>query len=339
MSAQRQSSVPFAALLLLSLTWTIARQSYAQTKAPNSPTPSETPESNGANRSSNDLGGQRVDRSREITTVGCQKGGTDAFFDDSGDYTLTGNDDVLDRYGDQWVRIRGRITKDAPQNLEVISMTRVSEPQNSILDPALRNPSNWQTYSNETLGVRFAFPKQFDPVTYHNEGMFYVQPGFTKSDNVVDLHRSLIPTEIYLPQPYSGSKLTRLQSENPPFSDFHSGAFAVFVNPQITDAATCKRFNSELGEGDISSRTINGIKYTVINTSSGETGGGEEFDTFHTFQNGRCFEVDFQLGWTGSASSDNSCAFEDADGDALKTLLLSKISFFQPKTAAAATVR
>jgi hypothetical protein len=338
MSAQRQSSVPLAALLLLSLTWTITRQCFAQAKPPDSVTPSKIPESNGPNKLSNNLGARPADRSTEITTVGCLKGGTDAFFDDSDGYTLTGNDDLLSRYGDQWVRIRGRITKDAPQNLEVISMTRVSEPQNSILDPALRNPSNWQTYSNETLGVRFAFPKQFDPVTYHNDGMFYVQLGFTKTDNVVDLNRSLIPTEIYLPQPYSGCKLTRLQSENPPHSDFHGGAFAVFVNPQITDAATCKRFNAELGEGDLSSRTMNGINYTVINTSSVGMGSGEDFDTFHTFQNGRCFEVDFQMGWTGSAASDISCAFEDADGDALKTLLLSKISFFPPKAATSATV-
>jgi len=337
MSPRRQSSVPLTALLLLSLTWTIVRPCYAQAKPPDSATPSETPESNGPNKLSNNLGARPADRSTEITTVGCRKGGTAAFFDDSGDYTLTGSDDLIYAYPDYWVRIRGRITKDAPQNLEVISMTRAFETPAAILDPALRKPSNWQTYSNQTLGVRFAFPKEFDPVTYNNDGMFYVQPGFTKSDKVVDLHRSLIPANIYLPQPYPG-KLTRLQLENPPFTDFHGGAFAVFVNPQITDAAACKQFNSELGEGDISSRTVNGINYTAINTSSGETGGGEEFDTFHTFQNGRCFEVDFQMGWTGSGAFDISCAFEDADGDALKNLLLSKISFFRPKAAASATV-
>ena len=337
MPAQRQSSVPLAALLLLSLNWTIVRQCYAQAKPPDSATPSETPESNGPNKLSNNLGARPADRSQEITTVGCQKGGTDIFFDDSGDYTLTGNDDLLNEYGDQWVRIRGRITKDAPENLEVISMTRAFETPAAILDPALRKPSNWQTYSNQTLGVRFAFPKEFDPVTYNNDGMFYVQPGFTKSDKVVDLHRSLIPREIYLPQPYPG-KLTRLQLENPPFTDFYGGAFAVYANPQITDAATCKQFDPELSEGKISSRRINGIHYTAINTYSVGAGSGEEFDTLHTFQNGRCFEVDFQMGWNGSGAIDISCAFEDADGDALKNLLLSKISFFRPKAAASATV-
>ena len=339
MSPRRQSSVPLTALLLLSLTWTIVRPCYAQAKPPDSATPSETPESNGPNKLSNNLGARPADRSTEITTVGCRKGGTAAFFDDSGDYTLTGSDDLIYAYPDYWVRIRGRITRDAPQNLEVISMTRAFETPAAILDPALRKPSNWQTYSNQTLGVRFAFPKEFDPVTSQNDGMFYLRPGFVKNANVVDLHRSLIPTKIYLPQPYSGTKLTRLQLENPPFTDFHGGAFAVYVNPQITDAATCKQFAPELVDGKISSRRINGINYRAINTYSVGAGSGEEFDTLHTFQNGRCFEVDFQMGWNGSGAIDITCAIEDADGDALEALLLSKISFFEPKSVAAATVR
>ena len=264
------------------------------------------------------------------------------FLTDSGDYTLVGNEDEIGRHGDRWVRIRGKTltqTEDGPPNLQVLSISTVSKSRAATLDAALRYPSSWKNYSSDAQGVRLAFPKEFDPVTQQNDSMFYLRPGFIKSDNVVDLHRSEIPATIYVVQPYSGKKRTRLQLENPPYSSFSGGAFAVYVNPQITDAVTCKQFDPELGEGTISSRRVHGINYTVINTSSVGMGSGEDFDTLHTFQNGRYFEVDFQMDWKGSGGVDFTCAMEDADGDALETLLLSKISFFQPKSAAAATVR
>ena len=263
------------------------------------------------------------------------------FLTDSGDYTLVGNEDEIARHGDHWVLIRGKTipqTKDGPPNLQVLSISTVSKSRAATLDAALRDPSRWKNYSSDTQGVRLAFPKEFDPVTQMNDGMFYLRPGFIKKDNVVDLHRSEIPATIYVAQPYSGEKRTRLQLENPPYSDFHGGAFAVYVNPQITDAVTCKQFDPELGEGTISSRRIHGINYTAINTSSVGMGSGEDFDTLHTFQNGRCFEIDFQMGWNGSGGIDLTCAMEDADGDALEAMLLSKISFFRPTATAAATV-
>jgi hypothetical protein len=277
--------------------------------------------------------------STEITTVGCSEGGTDLFIDDSGAYKLTGNIDDLNDYGNDWISVRGRILPqigNPPQNLEVLSITKVSEPRDAVLDPILGNPSGWQSYSNETLGVRFAFPKKFDPIS-ENIDMYELRPNFIKNDHAIDLTRSNIPRETYLPRPYPGYKRTRLQLQNPPWSTFTGGAFGVFVNSQITDAATCKQFNADISDGDMSSRTVDGINYTVNRTSFPGAGNGEDNDSFHTFQNGRCFEVDIDIGSTGSGGADITCALEYADGDALETLLLSKISFFQPKAAAAAT--
>jgi hypothetical protein len=283
---------------------------------------------------------QSYAQSTTTTPVGCITN-NDILVTDSGAYNPVGKDNEIAEHGDDWVRIRGKLlpkTGDGPQTIEVQSIITVSKSQAPKLDPAVRNVSQWQTYSNQTHGVHVAFPRTFDLVKGRNSGLFDLPPPhFTKNDNIVDLHRSEIPRTIYVPQPYSGNKFTRLQLDNPPFSNFYGGAFAVYVNPQITDAVTCKRFDPDLGEGDISSRTINGINYTVSKTSSVGGGSGEDFDTFHTFQNGRCFEVDFQMGITGSTGVDVTCAIEDADVDALETLLLSKISFFQPKPAAAPT--
>jgi hypothetical protein len=333
MPGPRQSVLPLVALLLFSLTWAIAGTSYAQATSANSATASQTPGSSFAKKPSNGLGGKPADGSTEITTVGCKKGGSAYFFDDSGAYTLVGSEDLLLQYGDDWVMIRGRIL---PQTggqrfIEIISQTKVAEAPAAILDPALRKPSGWHTYSNETLGVRFAFPKEFDPVTENNDS-FELRPSFIKNDNAIDLNRSNIPSEIYVPQRYPGNKRTRLQSENPPQPNFFGGAFGVFVNPQITSAATCKQFDAEIRDADISSRTIKGIHYTLSSSISASAGAGESYDSFHTFQNGRCFGVDFILGFSSSGLVDVSCSIADADGDALEALLLSKISFFQPKS-------
>jgi hypothetical protein len=337
MPGRRHSRLLVTLLLLLSLTLITLRPSCAQDSGDTSVSPSK---SNLASSPSSSPGDRPTHHSNEITTVGCI-GNNNHFFTDSSDYALVGNDDEIAHHGGDWVRVRGKPipqTEDGPANLQVLSISTVSKSRAPTLDAALRDPSSWQNYSSDAQGVRLAFPKDFDPVTSQNDGVFYLRPGFIKNDNVVDVHRSEIRATIYVARPYLGKKRTHLQLENPPFTDFHGGAFAVYVNPQITDAATCKQFAPELYDGKISSRRINGINYTAINTYDVGAGSGEEFDTFHTFQNGRCFEVDFQMGWNGSGAVDITCAMEDADGDALETLLVSKISFFRPKSAAAATV-
>jgi hypothetical protein len=335
---RRHSRLLVTFLLLLLLTLTTLRPSSAQDSGDdNSVSPSK---STAVSSPSSSPGHRPASHSTEITTVGCV-GLNNYFFTDSSEYTLVGNDDEIARHGGDWVRVRGKIipqTDLGPPNLKVLSITTVSKSQPPTLDAALRDPSSWQRYSSDTQGVRLAFPKEFDPITDQNDGMSYVHPGFIKNDHVVDVHRSEIPRTIYVARSYSGKKRTRLQLKNPPYTDFTGGAFAVYVNPQITDAETCKQFDPDLSDGKISSRRINGINYTAINTYSVGAGSGEDFDTLHTFQSGRCFEVDFQLGFNGSGAVDITCAIEDADGDALETLLLSKISFFQPKSAAALTV-
>ena len=334
---RRHSRLFVTFLLLLLLTLTTLRPSSAQERDDNSVSLSK---SSTASSPSSSPGDRPADHPNEITTVGCI-GNNNYFFTDSSEYTLVGNDDEIAHHGGDWVRVRGKPipqTDLGPPNLQVLSISSVSQSQAPALDVALRDPTSWQNYSSDSQGVRLAFPKEFEPVTFHNDGEFYLHPGFVKNGHVVDVHRSEIPTTIYATQPYSGKKPTRLQLENPPSTDFHGGAFAVYANPQITDAATCKQFNPDLGDGKIWSRRIHGINYTALNTYDNAAGSGEEFDTFHTFQNGRCFEVDFQIGFNRSGGIDITCAIEDADGDALETLLLSKISFFQPKSAAALTV-
>ncbi len=311
MPGQRQSG-PFLALLLLSLIWTNAPY-CAQYNAAKSASPSS-----------------------EINAVGCI-GNDGYFFTDSGEYTLVGNDDELAEHGGDWVRIRGKRvpqTEDGPPNLEVLGISVVSKSRSAILDPTLHNTARGHTYSNEPVGMRISLPRQFNPVD-EDRSNYPLTPGFIKNDHVTHVLNYEIPRETYLPQPYRGIERTLLQKQNPPHTNFVGGAFAVFVNPEITDAASCKKFDPQ-NAGDISSRTINGFDYTVLSTISGPA---ETFDFFHIFQNGRCFEVNFDLEFARSGGDDITCAIDYADDEALEKSLLSKISFFQPKTAAAATAR
>jgi len=332
MPGRRHSILLVVFLLLLSLTSITLRPSCAQDAGDNSPSPSK---SNTASSLSGSPGDRPADHSTEITTVGCI-GIDDYFFNDSSEYSLVGNDDEIAGHGSDWVRVRGKRilqTEDGPPNLKVLDIATISKSQDAILDPKLRNPSQWHTHLNEPLGLRLSIPKEINRLD-EDRTNYQLVPGFIKNDHVIHVLSFEIPQKIYLPQPYRGIERTHLQTENPPRTNFGAGAFEVFVNPEITDAATCKKFDPQYS-GGLSSRSINGFDYTVLNTISGP---GEDFDFFHTFQNGHCFEINFDLEFARAGGDDITCAIEGADSDALETLLLSKISFFQPKAAAATTV-
>jgi hypothetical protein len=320
----------FAALLLLSIMWPFAQRSYAQSSIPETPSPSKP---NAAGNSSGSTVTRPADQSKEITAFGCIKGNSAAFFSDSGDFGLVGNDDEINRYGDDWVRIRGKVLPD--QQLQVLSISKLSEAPHAILDIALREPSRWQTYSNDEVGIRFSLPKESRPLAKDDtEG--WLAPSFIER-GVVEVLHSDIPREIYQAQKYRGKQLSGIQTENPPLPNFSGANFAIFVSSSIKDAATCRKFNPD-PDGKTSTRTINRINYAVLQSYSGSAGGADDLVYFHTFQNGRCFAIAFDLSFFSEGPVDISCSIEYADGNLLENLLLSKISFFQPKATVATTI-
>ncbi len=74
-------------------------------------------------------------------------------------------------------------------------MTTVSKSQAAKLNPLLRNPSRWLTYSNEIVGIRLSFPKLFNRLEEETGNGYLLVPAFIKNDQVTDLLRYEIPEE------------------------------------------------------------------------------------------------------------------------------------------------
>ncbi len=333
MPGRRRTVLVLLVFPLLWLAWSIEQQASASEAQSHPPAESPLPDR----------------RENEVTTSGCVEQWPDGELYlgyNAGrtveTYHLVGRVSGLSKYVDGEVKIRGvqrreakirgiplstRTADDSALDLDVINWSAVPE-RFATFDSALGNPRNWHRDSSDTYGLSFSYPgAKADADESHLETNLAIQSG------VVTLHRSEIPREIY------GSHRE---------TNFAGGDFAVFVNPAITNAATCSRFASEsggppdqegYGSGEISSATINRIRYAKSRGVSVATGTEYSNDFFHTFRNGHCYEFAFVIEIENTATIDLGCTIALTDDEGLEALVLSQVSFRQPKATASAPAK
>ena len=117
-----------------------------------------------------------------------------------------------------------------------------------------------------------------------------------------------------------------------PETNFGSGAFAIFVNPDIRNAKSCSVFQYSEPRF-LSAYRVGDVLYTRMNTAAGAMGTIYKNDDFHTFQNGLCYEFAFRLAETQTGNIDTGCLIPwmtDQDDMKLIEPLLEAVSFVRP---------
>ena len=85
-----------------------------------------------------------------------------------------------------------------------------------------------------------------------------------------------------------------------------NGAFGVFVNPRITNAQSCARFGREF-PGSRSSHRVGGVEYSAFEDVGAAAGTAYDHRDFHTFRNGLCYQISFELAEWNTRNSDIGC--------------------------------
>lgn len=260
---------------------------------------------------------------QNTTLMGCLGGSPGKFgitFSPNGEwYTLTGNTSGLARYVGKQVTVEGKkhVSTRPPSSFEVVRIDKVFATPRPRLNPAFSNPSIWHSERSPAYGIAFAYPEGTSRFSDSELGV--LQPGFVSGKNVTAIASFLIPPDVY------------------PYKSFGGGTFAIFVNPAITNAGSC----SEFGVSDPrfrSSHSVSGIQYTVMTMRGGAAGTVYSNRSFHTFQNGICYEVAFRLIEPEPGNYPDGCMIPmitEADEDKLIEPFLARVSFFPPTIALA----
>jgi hypothetical protein len=225
-------------------------------------------------------------------------------------YRITGPASVLERYANEWdtVRIVGVITGYGdPPTIRTKSIRLIH--RQIIRSPELGKSSDWHAYSNADYGVSIKYPASFQPPPDQpdqQQSSNFVNPGSAKT-----LLALTIPREIY------------------PNTTFAGGSVSVSVSDETPNAATCSVFG-QTWVGAPGARTVQGIAYSegIIPSVAGGTSYPGYF--FHTFQNGRCYEVDVEVAVGNVRNYDLGCDLDLVDDEALMNPILSGLSFSKP---------
>jgi hypothetical protein len=225
-------------------------------------------------------------------------------------YHIIGPASVLERYTNELdtVRIVGVITGYGdPVTIRTKSI-RLIHRQISP-SPELGNSSGWHAYSNADYSVSIKYPASFQPPADQPDQQ--QSPNFVNPASTKTLLTLTIPREIY------------------PNTIFAGGSLSVSVSDETPNAATCSVFG-QTWVGSPGARTVQGIAYSegIIPSVAGDATYPGYF--FHTFQNGRCYEVDVELAVGNVKSYDLGCDFDLVDEEALMNPILSGLSFSKP---------
>lgn len=264
-----------------------------------------------------------AEKEHKTTLRGCLSGGPGKFYIASVDgdqlYELRGNTSALIRYVGKEISVQGEkdVSTQPLPSFEVIRVKEALDTPKPSLSPSFSNPSMWHRETNQTYGIKFAHPDGLSGVSASE--LSTLQANFVADQNVVTVSRLEISREVY------------------PHTNFVGGAFAIFVNPEITNAQSC----SEFGDSDPqfrSSYSLGNIQYTRMTIDSVAAGTTYGNEYFHTFQNGLCYELAFDFGEYNTAYEDLGCTVPVMrEEDELKLIepLIAGISFIHPTIAVA----
>lgn len=255
---------------------------------------------------------------KENTMRGCLGGRpNDRFYylvaDDTGYfYFLDGNTSLLKDYVGKEISVRGRETKAAlPGSFDVTSVKQVFDVPCPTWKPSF-NGAAWHTEKNRKYGIEFSYPHDLTPIQPPAQEPFWLDGNFVTDQKVVHLAELKIPWKVYRNTNFAG------------------GTFAIFVNPEIGNAPSCRQF----GFSDprlTSSYAFHGIHYTEARRGTGAMGTEFSEYRFHTFQNGLCYELAFVLSEINPGTSERkSRVMREMDERNLIQALIERVQFSRP---------
>jgi hypothetical protein len=235
---------------------------------------------------------------------------------------LTGNTAGLEKYVDRElilegsngdaVRIEGYF---APiPSFEVLKIARVIDKQKPELSIAFTNPSNWHLQTSARYGIKFDHPANMTRV----EG-----PPPTLQPNFLTNEYSEVVVSLDIPgSAYANANLL-------------GGSFTIFVNSQIRTKTKCMQFQ-ELGtQSALEPYVVGKFKYKKEATGGAAMGTWYSEYYFHILQNGRCYELAFELVEFNAHNADTGCnvpLLSDTDNLNLIRHLIARVSFFRQST-------
>ena len=253
-------------------------------------------------------------RSEQVTVVGCSHKGISWFLSSANgkEYELTGNISKLDQEPPGFVQVSGtwipsddKVFPDG--TIEVASVKELPEPT-AKLSSAIAKTADWRKYADKVHGIAYSIPVAFPP--WESQDVQHFETGFVDKENVATLARFEIPRDAW------GN------------SNFVAGELAIYANPKITNVSGCYPLQeSEVDVEHSADELIRGVRFVHDQESSVPP---EEFDFYHVFQNGRCYEIVFDFSFDRIGANDLGCMVPIMDPKSLIKPVLSGISFFKP---------
>jgi hypothetical protein len=171
------------------------------------------------------------------------------------------------------------------------------------------NGAGNKVFRSSLYGVRFVYPPEYSFEAEHYA--YLADPEFANNEGAVILGTVEIPAAHY------------------PGTNFSGGEFAAAVSPAISNRAACNQFAS--GDPD-RTVTIHGISYFHFANGTGGMGHIQNYDFFHTYQNGFCYEFLLEIdSYNRGNLEDPSSVKEFSDGPRIEDTLLSGIAFSKPE--------
>ena len=240
-------------------------------------------------------------------------------------YDLIGDHSLLNKHA-SWmpgknVCVQGTVSAD-DSDLNVTSI-RTLPKRVARLNPPFGPPSQWRERTNKPYGLSFRLPESF-PTSENDQ---YVDPNFPVGSGAINLGFFAIEGHLLVGPP--------VPECDKGMDSYDGGRVVIFVNPLVTNQEACNQF----GESDPERhawRTFHGMKFSETSESSGGMGQYYDYDYYHTFQNGLCYE--FVFSDHGSAVNPDdpcACAYPEVPGtDRLVQTILSQLSFPKPQSPA-----
>jgi hypothetical protein len=239
-------------------------------------------------------------------------------------YYLTGRTAGLENHLDDEVTLRGtERDSSAPsgrnqqaKTLDVTSVQITKHKNPEGVRPSLGRLATWTDYHNNKYGLSLRYPSTFAG----NAKWEYstIQSNFLGKEQppAIEILKAAIPRNVY------------------PDSNFVDGGFAVFVDPDIHTEGTCSQFR-HISPEHTSSEKFGGITYTRTLDDGAATGTTSFLYSFHTFQNGVCYEFAFAFAEANGTGMDTPCEIQWVSEENIFELIgsvLGTVSFSTPES-------
>jgi len=255
--------------------------------------------------------GQSLGQKTETTIAGCVipgAGDEDLFADGQHEYVLTAETPALEESlkaaNNRPVRLRGfeDDSAGAQPTFEVTQVLAMVEGPKAQISPGWVDTAKWQTKRNRHYGVAFKHPTESQVLDNSQAGPTLENTNFVAEEGTIRLGGFQIPRETY------------------PDSNFVGGGFALAVNADITNRASCEQFG-DFDPQFFSTRKVGHVRYTEMQSSGAAAGTGYETRYFHTFQNGQCYELAFEVARFATASADDGCMISEMQEEDVTELI------------------